>query len=210
MGQKKKYLMKKTINIAVGADGTGTTFEEIVNATKDGRLNAAVVLLFSNNADSRAVALAREWKIPATILDTQLPKEKRDQILFEILTAYHPPIDLICLAGYLKLIPQSIVEAFPKKIVNSHPALDLTRFGGKGMYGAHVPEAIIKAGLKETGSTIHFVTKIYDDPAGIIAQTDPVPIFPQDSSESVLARQLPLERKLYIEVIKMFADNRLS
>lgn len=198
--------MKKEFYIAIGADGKGSTFEEIVNATKDGRIKGKVVLLFSNNPNAPAVEKARASGIPILILDKRLTKETRDERLCLILKGHITKPDLICLAGYLKLIPSCLIEAFPKRIINSHPALDLLRFGGKGMYGRHVAEAVIKAGLKETGSTIHHVTEIYDDPQGIIAKTEPIPVFPEDSPESLLARQLPLEQKLYIEIIQRFSE----
>lgn len=199
----------KLLKIAVGADGSGTTFDEIVAATHDGRLRAKVVLLFSNKQKAPVVEKAKQLNIPVLILNGSLSKDARDQWLCAQLPAYELGIDLICLAGYLKFIPECLVRAFPHRIINSHPALDLHRFGGKGMYGMRVPEAIIKNGLHETGSTIHFVTEKYDDPAGIIAQTKPIQILPDDTPESLLGRQLPQERALYIEVIKMFSDARL-
>lgn len=201
--------MKKEFYIAVGADRRGSTFEEIVNATKNGRIKGRVTLLFSNNPDSPAVEKARALNIPILILDKRLTKEIRDERLCRILRGHITKPNLICLAGYLKLIPPCLIEAFPKRIINSHPALDLLRFGGKGMYGRHVAEAVIKAGLKETGSTIHYVTEIYDDPQGIIAKTEPIPVFPKDSPESLLARQLPLEQKLYIDIIQGFSEEQL-
>lgn len=201
--------MARKINIAIGADGTGTTFEEIARAIRIGRLNARVVLLFSNNRNSLAVQKARNNDIPVLILDKDKTKEERGKILCNTLKNHHPKIDLICLAGYLRLIPECLVSAFPRGIINSHPALDLKRFGGKGMYGTHVTDAVIKAGLKETGSTIHFVTEIYDDPKGVIAKTKAIPVLPEDTPDSLLSRQLPQERALYIQVIKMFFDGRL-
>lgn len=201
--------MTTKINIAVGADGKGTTFEEIVKAIQDGRLNAKIVLLFSNKDNAIAIQNAKRWNIPVLVLDQEKSKAERDKILRDALEEHRPKIDLICLAGYLKLIPVALIQAFPKRIINSHPALDLERFGGKGMYGRHVAEAVIRAGLKETGSTIHFVTAIYDDPQGTIRQTAPIPIFPEDTPESLLSRQLPQEQELYIEVIKMFAESHL-
>ena len=198
--------MKKEFNIAVGADGRGSTFEAIVDATKRGEIKGRVVLLFSNNPDCLAVKKARSLKIPVLILDPNKSKEERNETLCRVLNSYFAKIDLVCLAGYLKLIPQCLIGAFPKRIINSHPALDLVRFGGKGMYGSHVTKAVIEAGLKETGSSIHYVTEMYDDPLGIIAQTEPILILPDDTPESLLARQLPSEQKLYLEVIKKLSE----
>lgn len=197
------------MNIAIGADGTGTTFEEIIRAIRNNVLNARIVLLFSNNRNALAVKRARNYGIPVLILDKDKPQEEHDAFLFHVLQNHKPRIDLICLAGYLKLIPPRIIHAFQRQIINSHPSLDLKNFGGKGMYGIRVPKAIITAGLKKTGSTIHFVSEQYDDPNGVIAQTNPLSILPSDTAETLLSRQLPFERTLYIEVIKMFCDNRL-
>ena len=197
------------MNIAIGADGTGTTFEEIIKAARNNELNAKIVLLFSNNGNALAVKRARKYGIPVSILNKDKSQEEHDTLLFHVLQNHNPKIDLICLTGYLKLIPPRIIHAFQRKIINSHQSLDLKKFGGKGMYGIRVPRAIIKAGLKKTGSTIHFVSKQYDDPNGVIKQTNPLTILPRDTAETLLSRQLPLERMLYIEVIKMFCDNRL-
>ena len=192
------------MNIAIGADGRGSTFEAIIKATKSGTLDAHVVALFTNKQQAPVVAKAALYSIPFLIFKKEKSRCERDSILCEFLKYYTPRIDLICLAGYLRHIPQCVVDAFPRRIINSHPALDLHRFGGKGMYGVHVTKAVIAAGLKGTGSSIHFVSSgaFYDDPQSIIAQTSSIPVFADDTPESLLERQLPAEQALYLDVIR--------
>lgn len=196
----------RKINIAIGADGRGSTFEEIVKATHDDTLDGRVVALFTNKKQALVVAKAASYSIPALILEKEKSKKERDGILCEFLKYHMPRIDLICLAGYLRRIPQWMIDAFPRRIINSHPALDLCRFGGKGMYGTHVTTAVIAAGLRETGSSIHIVSsgEFYDDPHSVIARTEPISIFPHDTAESLLERQLPAEQGLYLDVIRQF------
>jgi phosphoribosylglycinamide formyltransferase 1 len=197
--------MKK--RIAIGADGAGTTFEEIRKAHKARRLrNSKIVLLFTNKETCGAVEYARRHHIPIVVLRGS--GEARETQLLHALTRYFAPIDLICLAGYLRLVPQSVVDAFPRRIINSHPALDLVRFGGKGMYGTRVTAAEIEAGIKKTGSTIHFVDEEYD--AGdIILQTHPsVSILPNDTAETLLTRKLARERELYIRAIQKILSSQ--
>jgi formyltetrahydrofolate-dependent phosphoribosylglycinamide formyltransferase len=122
--------------------------------------------------------------------------------LIKILQNLKP--DLICLAGYLKRIPQEILDICP--VMNIHPAL-LPNFGGKGMYGHHVHEAVIKSGAKESGATVHFVNKNYDE-GQIIKQVE-VPVLPNDTPQSLSDRILKEEHKLYPLCVKFFCEGKL-
>jgi len=197
------------MNIAIGADGRGSTFEEIVKATHGNGLNARVVALFTNKKQALVVAKAVLYSIPVLILEKEKSRQDRDSTLYEFLKNHTPRIDFVCLAGYLRRIPQCVIDVFPRRIINSHPALDLYRFGGKGMYGTHVTKAVIAAGLKETGSSIHVVSsgELYDDPQSVIACTGLIPIFSHDTPESLLGRQLPAEQALYLDVIRQFCKD---
>ena len=185
----------ESIKIAVGADGKGTTLKEIVAACEAGDLAAEVVLVFSSKEECTALDFAKEKGIAICT-----PSSGN---LLSVLKNYRA--NLICLAGYLKLIPFEIVATFPHAILNSHPAIDLVRFGGKGMYGTYVTEAVIKAGEKITGSTIHFVNEKYDE--GAIIMQSRVPVLPDDTPDSLMERQLPIERKMYIEVIRQWIES---
>jgi len=180
------------IKIAIGADGKGTTLKEIVSACKEGTLLAEVVLVFSSKEACPALDFAKEKGI--------LIMTPSQGDLFSTLKMAQ--VNLICLAGYLKLIPKEIIEAFPKAILNSHPAIDLVKFGGKGMYGTNVTRAVIASGEKITGSTIHFVDEAFD--TGDIIMQSQVPVLSNDTPESLMERQLPIERQMYLEVIRQW------
>ncbi|HEX6008054.1 MAG TPA: phosphoribosylglycinamide formyltransferase, partial [Burkholderiales bacterium] len=116
-------------------------------------------------------------------------------------------IDLIALAGYLRLIPPAVVKRYPQRIVNIHPAL-LPRFGGRGMYGLHVHRAVLAAGEKESGATVHFVNEQYDQ-GDIIAQAR-VPVLPGDTPESLGARVLAVEHELLPDALEKLARSILA
>lgn len=190
---------KRKARLAVGADGSGTTFRRILDACESGELNAEVAVLFtSKSEDIGAAEIARTHGVPVVFLTGT--RDERTAQLSDSLMHRYGVIDLICLAGYVRLFPANLVGHFRGRILNSHPAIDLERFGGKGMYGTHVTEAEIEAGLSETGSTIHFVDEEYD--TGKIVLQSRVPVIPGDSAASLLARKLPVERELYIQAIK--------
>lgn len=194
------------IRIAVGLSGSGTTFEDIITACKQGKIDGQVVLVFSDKINCRGLERAHNHKIPC-ILRCHPWKEWRDgTFLLQILQAMN--VNLICLAGFLKLFPSLIVEIYKNRIFNSHPALDIQRFGGKGMYGDHVTEAVLKAGLKITGSTIHIVDEIYDH--GPIVLQNEIKVLSTDTPESLLARQLGPEREMYVRAIQLFQQGRLK
>ncbi len=107
--------------------------------------------------------------------------------------------DLVCLAGYLRLLPTAVLQAFPNRILNVHPAL-LPKFGGKGMYGMHVHRAVLDAGEKESGATVHLVTENYDE--GTIVVQRRCPVLPGDTPESLSKRVLAEEHEAYVEAIR--------
>lgn len=190
--------------IAIGADGSGTTFAAIASACREGRIPAEVILLFTNREACGAADKARAWHVPVIALHGT-PVQREAQLL-DALGKEFAPLDLICLAGYLRLVPASIVRQFHRKILNSHPALDMERFGGKGMFGAHVTAAELSAGLQESGSTIHIVSEEYDR-GGIVLQSHTlVPVIPGDTPEAFLAHKLHGEHALYIEAIRMILE----
>lgn len=197
-----------TKRIAVGADGSGTTFAAIVEACRSGRLPAEVVLLFTNRPQAKVVERAEAFGIPVLVLRGDAAA--REEQLLRALTVEYAPIDLVCNAGYLRLVPASVVAAFRNRYLNSHPALDLVRFGGKGMYGEHVAAAVIKAGEKYTGSTIHIVDEQYDHGPIVLQSRELIPVLPDDTPESLLARQLPGERELYLEAIELLLSDKVA
>lgn len=139
--------------------------------------------------------IAREHQIPAIYLSPEL---RKDPIAFLTLLRENG-ITFIVLAGYLRLIPKAIVDAYPKRIINLHPAL-LPKFGGKGMHGMHVHEAVFNAGEKETGITVHFVNEKYDE--GDIIDQFSVPLEPGDSPQRIAEKIAKLEATHFPETVE--------
>jgi folate-dependent phosphoribosylglycinamide formyltransferase PurN len=115
--------------------------------------------------------------------------------------------DLICLAGYVRLLPANVVRAYRHRILNIHPAL-LPLFGGKGMYGLRVHEAVLQSGMKVTGCTVHFVDEQYD--TGPIVLQSVMEVRDDDTPETLAARLLPVEHATYVRAIRLFVEGRLK
>lgn len=142
--------------IAIFASGSGTNAQRIIEHFA-GNDAVSVSLVLSNNPDAFVLERARKFKVPTHVFDRKCFYETR-----EVLTLLQSEnIDLIILAGFLWLIPQYLIKAFPGRIINIHPAL-LPKYGGKGMYGEKVHKAVIESGDKKSGITIHFVDELYD------------------------------------------------
>lgn len=175
--------------LAVLASGGGTNLQAIHDylAAHDAAGRVELALVVSDRRAAGALERARGWKVPAL----HLPKERNDEL--DAMLREHG-ITHIALAGYLRLIPTNVVERFHGKLVNVHPAL-LPAFGGPGMFGAHVHAAVLRAGARVSGPTVHFVSAHYDEGA-IIAQAQ-VPVLDDDTVESLALRVLAAEHKLY-------------
>lgn len=192
--------------IVVLASGSGTNLQAIINAIKNNRLkDVHIVAVISNKKDAYALERAKNAGIESVFLD---PKQFTNNIdydkkLVEMISNYN--VDLIVLAGYMKILTEGFINAFPNKIINIHPAL-LPNFGGKGMYGKYVHEAVLKSGVKESGCTVHFVTREVD--AGPIILQKKVSVTLGDTIESLSKRVLAEEHKLLVEAIeKVFVYN---
>jgi len=187
------------IRIAAFASGRGSNLNAILTKIESGALrNAKIVLVVSNNSNSGALALARRHEIEAVHLSAIAypnPAEY-ERVMIELLTDCR--IQLILLAGYMKLLPAEVVRRFPERILNIHPAL-LPRHGGKGMYGLNVHKSVIESGDTESGVTIHYVNEKYDD--GSIIRQQKVPVLHDDTPERLAARVLEVEHDLYWRVV---------
>ena len=189
------------------ASGKGSNFEAIINAIEAGRLNAEMRLLLSNKEDAGALTIAREHAIPVVVMNKSM-YSSRDQFIEALLkTLQEHQVKFIALAGYMKMVPSEIIEAYRNRIVNIHPAL-LPAFGGKGMYGHHVHEAVLEQGCKITGVTVHIVDEVYDH-GPIVAQRC-VPVEDGDTADDLAARVLKVEHKLYAEVLQLFAEEKVT
>jgi phosphoribosylglycinamide formyltransferase 1 len=181
------------VRIALLASGSGSNAENIIQFfSKDERVEIGLIL--SNKPDAYVHQRAQRLGVPSLTL----PKEKMTDAdaLLEVLKDYR--IDFIVLAGYLLLLPQGLVKAYPNRIVNIHPAL-LPKYGGKGMYGDRVHQSVVSAGETESGITIHLVNEAYDD--GAIVFQAKCPVLPGDSPEEVAQKVHALEYRYFPEVI---------
>ena len=194
------------MNIAVFASGRGSNALAILTAINEGRLPARVTLLVSNNSSAGALELARSQNIPAIHLSQKhySSEDAYGEQLLELLA--RNGVELIALAGYMKRIPAIVIARFRNRILNIHPAL-LPAFGGPGMYGMHVHEAVLAAGVKVTGATVHIVYEEYDK--GPIVMQKVVEVSSNDTPETLAARVLPVEHEIYPKVLAAFAGNRV-
>ena len=184
--------------LAVLASGRGSNLQAIIehfDSLARERI-AKVVLVASNRADSPALIRAATASIDIAHFDTT----DDGSVLLELLRKFR--VDLVVLAGYLKRIPPKVIREYGGRIINIHPAL-LPAFGGEGMYGARVHEAVIASGAKETGVTVHLVDDEYDR-GPIVAQWR-VPVEPSDTADSLAARLLNVEHVVYPRVVEMVA-----
>ncbi len=194
------------MNIAVFASGRGSNFHAILNAIHEGRLPARVTLLVSNNSNAGALELARSQTIPAVHLSQKqfASEEEYTDRMLAVLNEHH--VDLIALAGYMKRVPSRIIDQFRNRIVNIHPAL-LPAFGGRGMYGIHVHEAVIASGATRSGATVHLVDEEYD--RGPIVLQKSIDVSKDDTPESLAAKVLTVEHEIYPQALAAFAAGRV-
>jgi phosphoribosylglycinamide formyltransferase-1 len=192
MSDRKKRL-------AVFCSGTGSNFKALFHAIIERELPAEIVLCVSNRSQCGAMDFAREYGIETLHLsETQFGtyEDFARTLLHELQTRR---IDLILLAGYLRKIPDAVVAAWPEKIVNIHPSL-LPQFGGAGMYGMRVHEAVIASGETRSGATVHFVNEEYDK--GRIIMQNHVPVLTGDTPETLAERVLRCEHRLYPDALE--------
>ena len=171
--------------IAVFASGEGTNLQALLDACAAGRIRGKVALVVSNNEGVGALRRAQRAGVETLVShakDFATPEEYNAHLAYE---CQKRGIDLICLAGFMLLLKAPLLKAFPWRIMNIHPAL-LPAFGGKGMYGRHVHEAVIKSGARVTGCTVHFIDETYD--RGHIVTQATVPVLPSDTPETLAAR----------------------
>lgn len=197
----------KLLKLAVFASGRGSNFQSIYNAIQNNTLHAQVNVVISNNADAGALEFARENRIPAIHLNRMQFRSgiEFDEALLDVLNKYDA--NFIVLAGYMKLLRSKITKAFHNRILNIHPAL-LPAFGGKGMYGHFVHEAVLKSGCKVSGVTVHVVDEEYD--RGPIVKQECVPVEEGDTPDSLAARVLKTEHKIFVQALQLFAEERIS
>jgi len=182
------------INIAIFVSGSGSNCENLIRYFQsDNSINCKLVI--SNKADAYALVRAQNLGVATAVVPkTQL---NDDSYMLPLLKEHQ--IDFIVLAGFLPLVPNFLIEAYPRRIVNLHPAL-LPKYGGKGMWGHHVHEAVKAAGETETGMTVHYVTPVCDS-GEIIAQYR-VALSPDDTADDIAEKEHQLEMKYFPQVVE--------
>lgn len=196
------------IAVMVSGHGRGTNLQAIIDACASGEIPGRVVVVIGTRADALAMERARNAGVPTVIVS---PRHYADNesgyaaALLNTLNAYN--VQLLCLAGYMRILPKPVVEAYRGRVMNVHPAL-LPLFGGKGMYGEHVHRAVLESGMKVSGCTVHFVDEEYD--TGPIILQSVVPVYDDDTPETLAARVLPEEHRTYVRAIRLFAEGRLK
>lgn len=190
-----------SINLAVFASGSGTTLQAIIDSIENKKLDAKINVVVSNKPDAYALQRAQKAGIPTYVISSR-GKENIDNELFEQLKNYE--IDLIVLAGYLRMIGDKLLANY--KIINTHPSL-LPKFGGKGMHGMNVHQAVIDSREKISGVTVHFVNNEYDR-GSIIRQTQ-VEVLPEDDAESLSARVQAAEKIQLVQVLQDFSEGKI-
>ncbi|MCX6122912.1 MAG: phosphoribosylglycinamide formyltransferase [Ignavibacteriales bacterium] len=195
------------MNIAVFASGRGSNFQAILHAIDAGLLPARIVVLISNKFDAGAIEIARAYNISTQHLSQKMfsSEEALADAMLEILEKEHA--EFIALAGYMKKIPAHVIQQYRNRIVNIHPAL-LPSFGGEGMYGRRVHEAVLASGVKVSGATVHLVDEEYDRGPILLQKT--VTIVSDDTPDSLAAKVLKIEHEIFPLVLKAFAEGRVK
>lgn len=191
------------VNIAVLVSGNGTNFQAIVDALENGRIdNARIICLISNKVDAYALERAKKHNIPALVLDHRIYPNRQayDTALVELLRQHD--VQLVVLAGFMRLLSPVMVEAFPHAIINIHPAL-LPAFPG-----LDAQKQAFDYGVRYTGCTVHFVDSGTD--TGPIILQSVVPVLPDDSVETLTQRIHGEEHRTYVEAIRLFCEGRLQ
>lgn len=192
--------------VAVFVSGGGSNFKALHQATLRNDIPGDIVVLVTDKPSCRASEYARENNIPIVIFPKSISAPSGQSSMDLITNLRHFEINFLLLAGYLKLIPIELVQAFPRSILNIHPSL-LPAFGGRGYYGMKVHKAVIASGARFSGPTVHFVDEKYD--TGRILAQRIVPVLANDTAEDLAARVLQEEHILYVEAAAALCEGRV-
>ena len=195
------------LRLGILASHAGTTMQAIIDACLQGRLHADVRVVIGNNSRSRALARARAHGIPTAHLSsvTHPNAADLDRAIMETLDGHR--VDAVALAGYMKRLGPAVLSRYKGRLLNTHPAL-LPKFGGQGMYGDRVHEAVLVTGEKVTGASVHLVEGDYD--TGPVLSQIKVPVLGGDTLETLRERVQAAEREHYVEVLERIAMGDIS
>ncbi|GLV14801.1 phosphoribosylglycinamide formyltransferase [Alicyclobacillus hesperidum] len=195
-----------TLRIGFLASYNGSGMRAVVQAIEAGHLDATPAVIISNNPGSQALVFARDRQLPHVCINAHRAGGEDAADADIARTLMEAQVDLVVLSGYMKRIGPKTLAAFANRILNIHPSL-LPNFGGQGMYGMRVHEAVIAAGVQESGATVHVVDDEYDH-GRILAQAR-VPVLPGDSAQSLRQRVAEQEGPLYVQVLQRIARGEL-
>ncbi|MCC6597573.1 MAG: phosphoribosylglycinamide formyltransferase [Alphaproteobacteria bacterium] len=200
----------KKLHIAVFISGGGSNLQALIDACSDPDFPAQIGLVIANRPDAYGLKRAEKAGIPAIIVDHKAYENREgfETALSNALNTIHQqhPIDLVCLAGFMRILSAEFIEHWAGRIINTHPAL-LPKFGGPGMYGTYVHEAVLAANERESGASIHYVIPEVDQGPVILQQS--VPVLPGDTPETLAERVIAQEHILYPEAIRILAEKLL-
>jgi phosphoribosylglycinamide formyltransferase 1 len=201
---KSEKKMTSSVRLAVLLSGGGTTLQNLLDQIADGRLRAQVALVVSSRADAFGLTRAEQAGVPTAVVapKSYASTEEFSRRIFDL--CRQARVDLVCLAGFLQLI--RIPDDFQTRVMNIHPSL-IPAFCGKGFYGHRVHEAALAYGVKISGCTVHFADSVYDH--GPIILQRAVPVFDDDTPDTLAARVFAEECQAYPEAIRLFADGKL-
>jgi phosphoribosylglycinamide formyltransferase 1 len=223
--EKEDFGLPDFIRVAVLVSGGGTNLQALIDSLRVGksesrgltdskvyrlpgsRAEAAIVLVVSNNPNAYALVRAQKAGIETLVLSGKKYRTRSDYAKALVGELKKREVDLVCLAGFMMILDPYFIRHFKNKILNVHPAL-LPAFGGKGMYGHYVHEAVLKSGAKFSGCTVHFVDEKCDTGPIIMQRT--VPVLDNDTPESLAKRILKFEHRVYPEAVKLIAGGGLK
>ena len=186
------------LKIAVFVSGGGTDLQSVIDAVENGSINGEIVLVVSNRKNAYGLKRAELAGIETAVV------RKDDELLVKMLQERN--VDLIVLAGYLAILTDVLIDAYPNKIINIHPSL-IPSFCGPGFYGMHVHESVLARGVKVTGATVHFVSNEVD--GGPIILQEACNIDDLDNASDIQARVLEIEHRILPKAVVLFCDGKI-
>ena len=193
--------MTEKLNIGVLISGGGSNLQALIDAAEDKNYPAQIACVISNKAEVFGLERADKAGIPSFIVSHKGVEQKVFENAIHLILQQNS-IDLICLAGFMRILSEEFISKWQNRILNIHPAL-LPKFGGKGMYGHHVHDAVIHSGEKESGASVHIVTAGCDEGPVILQKS--VPVEHNDTSDMLAARVLEVEHEIYPLALAQYA-----
>ena len=194
------------LDLAIFASGRGSNFQAILRAIQQGRLQARVAVLVTDKPTAGAVQIAQEAGVATAVLHARAASAGESLSADLLATLQDHRANFIVLSGYLQKVPGPVIQAYRGRAINIHPAL-LPSFGGKGMYGRRVHEAVLSYGCKISGATVHLVDEEYDTGAPILQRS--VPVLDADTPDTLAQRVLEIEHQILPEALQLFAEDRV-